>query len=783
MAENERIAALKLRFQVQRDRSVDAEFKKMRSDIEAQNRVVTQFNKELENIARSRYIDNLAAQFKALPPQLASTQDKLKIITAQLEAIGATDDEIKRVARSLADMGKAGVGGGRGRGRPLTADDRFDEVSRNVGLFGDAETALRTIGATGVAPEIFAVAEALPRFKVALEGLPEQAKLAAQALGASGLGLLGALAGLAVAIAFFNSENEKASRSVKDLIATQAEYYRILITGTRDQLQAARDNAKTEADILRARIAENKRIFEGFDEQVGGVGRALADVFDLGGAKTLREETQKLEGELRQADFLTRRYDQALANNATSAKDATAALDEFNQFLQDFTDRAAQARLQANIAVDSLTSSSARDRLNAIQLEIDLTEQSIQTENLSAEAVKQLTDRLLVLRTTAAVIEQALAGIDARTQRSASIEAVKKYNDDLSRINQQARDAETAAHEKYADTVVAIAERAADAAENALRKLREKQEDLATDLARDVADAEAERQREQIEAQIKLADEEAKAARDHASELQRIRREGQRDERQAIQDRDAVALDAAQTRTREALQDENLQYAEQERERQIAFAKELRDQRTQYAREAQDRYLKYQRDLADAQTQYNREIALAEANRQQALLRAAENYRQEQAQIAQKYALERQQLQQAITAELATINMGHAQRLRLQAEFENTLVAQSQRILGRLSAFGSGYGSIAPTQDTGHVIPFARGGFAPANRNLLVGERGPELVRFRQPSRIFSASQTRQMGQTFTFNFEGATLKTIDVRSKDQAVQFVGKTLEKMGAR
>lgn len=753
-AADERVKSLKLRFEIERSATNQA------------LKTIDVIKRELNEIAQAE---------KQITP--AAVQAGASMVRANEQAKKSAVEAAKaneQLNKSLKDTGFLSEDTKKKLGTIRTENRAESFATRTV-----ANLLPGNLG--GQASQIFELIDAIPDLDTAFEVLKASIGDTIGALGATGVGLVGGLLALGAAIAFFQSQNEKASESVKTLISTQEAYYKAL-GGTRDQLVKARDAQQESVNQLRARVAENQSILNQFEQEVGGVGRALADATDLGGARTLREETQKLEGELKSAEFLLGRYNSAIENNGTATADAAAELERFNQFMQDLTDKAAQARLQANIETTTLDSEAARKRLDAIQTEIDYTEQSIETENLSADAVKQLTDRLLVLRTQAGVIKDALAGIDARTQRAAAIEATKKYNADITKINEQARDAETAANQKYADTLVQIAERAADAADNALRKLQEKRADLALGLSRDFADAELQNQRDQLDAQIKFQDEEAKSVRAHVSELRRIRLEGQRDEDQAIQDRDAVALDAAQTRTRQELNDANQKYMDDAQERAIAYAQELRDQRTQYAREQQDRLTKYARDLQDAQTQYTREIQLAEANRQQALARAAQAYQIEQQQIAQKYDRERALRRQAITAELSLIATGYAQRARVQAMYENQLVAQSQRILSSLSAYGSGR-TIAPTQDTGTVIPFARGGSAPPNRTLLVGERGPEMVRFNQPSRIYNANQTRQMGggRGITLNLQGATHKTIEANSRKHAEKIFGDLLDEMG--
>lgn len=637
-----------------------------------------------------------------------------------------------------------------------------------------------------VSRELFDLVDTIPDLGVAFSVLKASIVDTLAVLGGgsalAGGALLGALALLGGVFLLLKQQADAAAEATKAAIERQYEYNKIIATGTQESI-----DKQLEANKLRQ--IEARLNLETAQKAVAAAYDALANAPILQDNSALVASYQAAGEAQNEALETLNELTGEEINLKNARKDALVIMNTEQEELERLIKRAQEAvdaagltRIDTLVQASKLSSQAARDRIADIENEMAILIQYKNSSDLSAEAIAGLDKRLENLRTTAATLSGQLDELDAKQQRADTIAAVKKYNEDVSKIEQQSRDAQAAAHEKYADSLVSIAERAADAAENALRKLREKQQDLALNLSRDVADADVQRAQEQLDAQIKFADEEAKAARQHANNLKQIRREGARDETQAIQDRDAVALDTAQRNTRQRLQDANRDYADQQRERRIAFAQELRDQQTQFAREAQARYTKYQRDLQDAQTQYNREIALAEQNRVQSLAKAAQNYAQEQAQLAQKYATERAQRQAAITAELAAIRVGYEQRLRIQTAYENQLVAQSQRILGRLGQSAVPFGSGGA--DTGHVIPFASGGNAPANRNLLVGERGPELVRFKQPSRIYSAGQTRSMGggRSLTVNLQGATMKTIEATSKAHALEIVGIALDEMGA-
>ena len=238
----------------------------------------------LETLLRLKVDASDAARAVAAVAKVENAMDDLQAATLKQDtAAKQSTRAIRDQVKALADAKRAASG----------YAEEFDRVSKNVALAGDVQSnlgALRglagVVGAGGVgegigaAGELVALVEELPRLKAALEGMPQVIQAASQALGPTGIGLVGALVALAGAVAFFNAQNEKASQTVKDLIATQEEYYRVVSKGTTEQLQSAIDAQRAEAEILRARIDENRRIFAGLEEQIGSVGRAIADAAD-----------------------------------------------------------------------------------------------------------------------------------------------------------------------------------------------------------------------------------------------------------------------------------------------------------------------------------------------------------------------------------------------------------------------------------------------------------------------------------------------------------------------
>lgn len=408
--------------------------------------------------------------------------------------------------------------------KPQTADDRFGEVSRNVGLFGDAETALRTVGVGGVVPEIFAVAEALPRLKVALEGLPEQAQLAAQALGVGGLGLGIALAGLAGAVLLLSKASQDARDAVQKRAEAEQAFNRLILSETQatidKKLEAARFdvelatlNQKTakeardaayDAYLASTNIFDTNRLFEAY---------AQADAVFQGSIKST-EDAQKAEENL----LTARQNSLVVTRTATEAAvaNAQAFLEEANAFSKFVSDTDISARVGAL----SGTSESIKQNIAALKLEREERQKAIDAGILSADTIKEYEKRILELSATISSQGNVLPTVILRELQAAYEEhgaALIKIDDDLFTKQAEAR--------KTRDDATSEAERSAgiDRAENARK------------------------------ANLSLEEEQER----HEKALGKIQRDFNAARTSAIQDRDVLALQAAKDARRESLRNEN----------------------------------------------------------------------------------------------------------------------------------------------------------------------------------------------------------------------------------
>lgn len=714
---NERVEKLLLRFEVARQ-----DIQKAKGEISSMQKSLESFKKE--EAAFSAVADKAVTELQQEALAAAKAAKSIKDVTEETKDFTKATKEAAKAAGDLS--GKSGGGGSR---KPRNAVQRF----------GSEVRALPAIPLTSSLST-----DAIGKVVAVLGGLNPVA-----------IGAGAAVGGLIIGLKVMTAEAERFTQAFLD---SQEEVIRLVKTGTTAQIQEAQKAKAIELEITKARVEENQRVLNSINNEVGGVGRAVADVLNLGNAQTLRTETQKLEAEQRALELGMVRLGQSLNSTEVAANDLAATL------LEKVADaeRQLSVELRTQLQLTNLNSESIRKRLRELEAERAATQRLVDSGKLSAATAAEYENKLADIRQEMRTLNEGLGGVDAATRRGETIEATQQYNDDIAAIEEERLKTELALTEKYNDQIVAIAERAAEAAANALRKLEDQRNKLELEFGRDEIDVERKKQYEALDLQIELQREEAKAARDHAVEIKRIRQRANREEFDAVADRDVLAFVQAENRKKEELQDANDKFNQEKTERRIAIGQEQQDLRIKYERERQERAIQYQRDLTDAQAQYQRELQLAELKRQQELAKAQQAYIQDQVLLSQKYSRELQLRQQAIGQELLLIQRGYAARLAIQAAAEQAMINQAARMLPPASGAQLPGLSPSPNYNTRGLQSFDTGGVITRTGAALV-HRGELIVNPRRG----------QSAGGITFNINGTSREQIH-RDLDKALRQAG---------
>lgn len=731
-------------------------------------------NRAFLDLDRQNALENIRRDFIAAAKSGENFKDSLKKLRAELEQVGATQREVNQIVREGA---QAAGGGGPGRGQALKEFGR--EARLSVPAF--------PIPGTGISTEfLFRVTEVAGRLNLSLKDL---------AIG--GAVAVGAMIAIGVALKNFEAVTKPIIDQFNAIRRARTDVAGLLATGSAQDIVQAREDALkalTEAEAERTQAIQDAAAQFSQARGQGVLGQLLVGLSNIGAGPlaTMNQDISKL--------------DEALASAKTT-------LDALNPEYQRYVDQLEAERIQrmqegfldtvrgAEMSALQGTSDALDDRIEALRLENELIERDLNTYVLSAEKQDQYNQQIernniIIERLNGAVREQVEATEAAakaeeylKDQRKEIATLTEKMQADLERVEQDAAARRVELTQRFNDRMVDIAQKAADAADDAVRKLEQKRADLASDLGNDLTDAEVEHAQAQLDARLELLREDAKAAREHADRIREIERKSRASSRQAIQDRDAIALQAAEDQLTDDIQSENERFEAGRRERNIAYREELQDQETQFAREREQRYAKYQRDLEEAQLQFNREAEQQAINRARQERDLALQNANEIAALNQKHAQQKQIIQSAYSAELAVVSLGQAARLQLEAQHQQALINLAARYQLAPQAPTTGYG--------GSITPFARGGDIKAGQTGLVND----LNRFQRESftdrrgrtiplpegmGYFTPTQSGRInpnggGSTINLNVEGATVRTMQITSRDQAMQVFNEALDQAG--
>lgn len=464
----------------------------------------------------------------------------------------------------------------------------FESVSKDVAIYGDVESQIRTLtGALGyvggeagaaaeglinVGAEMFAVREAAPKLVAglgdvlgglsgaggltgALAGATSGAAAAAVAFGAVAV----AVAALVVVVNELGKASEEQAKQIGALIDKTRQVNDELATGSITQ----EDAAKRLEELNAKRQAEQELL-----TKLQGAEKELTDQYGVftGVAGVVNKQIPELNEQL------------------GKSKDRIADFD-------------------AEIAV--LEKALAEGKIPAGEV--------AEAENVLAaarEATASATG-------TAAQAEQEAARKAEEAQRER-----ERAADEAARAQQQAAERAAQAQTNYANAIEDAGKAAIQAAQDARTKLSDSLTDLATNFRQQALDDQLAQSQALEDLQTSNYRDELRARKDFNRQVRDIIKDANRTQEDLLADRDFLSLDQLTKQTQRELEDANQAAKDAQRDRDEANKNELQDLTKQNERLRQERLrdatrqrqelqLAAQRELRDIQTAKQRQLELA----------------------------------------------------------------------------------------------------------------------------------------------------------------------------
>lgn len=543
-------------------------------------------------------------------------------------------------------------------------NDEFDRVSRDVSLAGDVQSNLGAISglagaagfsggaqAIGVAGEITALTEELPRLKTAIAGMPGVISSAVSALGGiGGVGLIGALGAVTIGtIAFIDALNRsRAARAeeAREILELRAEEAIASGQGL-DAIRGLRDQRRQELDDINSQIAG----LEDFAEAVRSLDAAGSIQDIVADPGTYQELTASVVAELEELNLTSQdgattlqTYNELLDQRSVAEQDLASAQanvtrllveeGKAREILNDAISKSIELAGEMEVAEAELIRQRELERAQLEQLSSDALQERVNSLQMEADAITAARDALVASGNTSDAVTAQIEAYDeqlqdlngtigfitddliANAERAEAATdavgflkdaiggipdivdgAVSDFSDGLQEMQAELQKAEDAARKQ-----AAAMDKLADNLERDLSKINDS-------LTQDLADAEMQRARDRIQFVIDTQREEAAALRNHADNLAKIQRSANAREEDLRLNRDFKAAFQLRKSTENQLKEAETSRKEEERERDIRRREQADDEQRAFAQQLADRRLAANRERAAARQAYQAQLA------------------------------------------------------------------------------------------------------------------------------------------------------------------------------
>lgn len=538
---------------------------------------------EIEKIARQKKLQVIAEDFGKMAIETGKAEDAALGLNKRLQELGASEDEIKGLAKTFSDVSEAKPSGG--KGLPAVAKFRGaasllggSELGNLVGIVDDIQDAAEGMGALRAATEGVGAASA-----ATTPGLLGSAAGFAAVL-APLLPLALAIGAVVAVLAVVKSSDDQRAKDLKE----QAELERsisdeIAAGATREDIEAQIEALRFRAELEKTTLEEGKKKYDDYIESIrnaaGGLGRLLEPIVRLFGGEENQlaanvEESQKIIDDAAKKEAA---YNAALEKGLTAKNDAK----KHEEDLADARDKAARE-----------------------------TEKAADEQKKAAEKVKADQEK------AAAERERAAEQVHQKEQQIAQ----KRH--DIAR--------------QYGDKLVDIARKSAEDATKATQAARLKEIDNRRAFDQDIADLSIDFQEGEREEALKRQEDEAADLRGHASKLQQIRDDAFSEEKDLLNRRDFLGATRVAERANQQMEAENKAFKEGQDEKLAALKAEDDRQLRELDKARRERLLALQRANAEAKIQYQRDMENQRDARRVAMREAGIDHQRQQREASEQ---------------------------------------------------------------------------------------------------------------------------------------------------
>lgn len=603
--------------------------------------------KELSKLSRGSEFQKLATEAGLAAKKTGDVGKSVDDLTKKLKAMGATKSEIAGAAQAFSAASAPDAAGGLGGRITRLGQEARALPSQRISLPGGGDIGTDSIanfirlggaitGASEKAAETSKVAQALaPHLGQAGAGFVAMGLQIAPFVIAAGLA--------ALAVKSLTDEAQKSADAINAAVDAQRKGNQKILEGKTSEEVRKENEALAQARSLEAEtLGKTTAAYQTFEKDaqaavnsgqnlagtltdvVFGTGATVAGLKAVNaGEDALFQQRETSVTNLAKLDAEIADNNALLESGALAANDAAEAekklAEERSKTALSAADAAAK-ELQSQQKALGATAEQNQKRLETIEDERDVVQKQIDVLTASGVASDDVTAKIAALKDQLGLLGKETAFItDTALEASKARDAEKKAVKDAEDAQKKA----TQAQEQYTKAVQGANTTYKQAVQDSGIRLRNAFIDNAEKTNRDLLSLDTKYQQDEFDLQLKAGRAEHAAYADQVDDLNKLRKDAQKGEQEALRDGDFKALYLSREAAKEAEAEQQDQFKKENALRSATQSEALEDLKRADQRQRDAKLLSYRYADIDAQTAATREQTQARLSQNRALAQAS----------------------------------------------------------------------------------------------------------------------------------------------------------------